>query len=566
MTDTFISHSSCLKCGSSDALALYSKDNGSIYGKCFACHKISYNITNYTKKAIKMVETKTNIHEINTYPFADKTERKITNETVKYFGIRASINSTTGEQESHYYPYYIGKDLTGFKVRQLPKHFYSVGHLSGSNLFGQHLCTAGSLKLIITEGEEDALAAYQILKNYCLRKNIKKEPQVVSLSNGINSAATELEKHMKFIDSYKEIILCFDQDKAGQKGISVVTSLLTTKNIKTMSFSEKDASDMLTTGKEDEFLSAFYKAEKWKPDSIINISDTWDLLINKKKVDSVSYPSTWNQLNTMCYGRRLGELDTWTAGSGSGKTQIFRELQYNDLLTTEYPIGIMSLEEPIEDTLDGLVGLHLNKRIHLPDIRLSVGIDEIKTAHDFLSLNKKVYFYNHFGSTDDFSLLSKIRYFAAGLGCKLIYLDHLSLVISEQATAGDERQRIDSLMTKLKMLTQELNIWIGLIVHLRKTSGQTPFELGSIPDEDSLRGSGSIKQLSNGVFAVQRNKRHTDMNMRDVLKIHVLKNRFTGREGGADYLRFNQITGRLEKINEPPFPILEPKKKSENNY
>jgi hypothetical protein len=37
--------------------------------------------------------------------------------------IKVSMNSTTGEVDTHYFPYYIKKELAGYKVRRLPKQF-----------------------------------------------------------------------------------------------------------------------------------------------------------------------------------------------------------------------------------------------------------------------------------------------------------------------------------------------------------------------------------------------------------------------------------------------------------
>ena len=241
-----------------------------------------------------------------------------------------------------------------------------------------------------------------------------------------------------------------------------------------------------------------------------------------------------------------------------GKTQVLRELQYHYLTTTDDNVGIIALEEPIEDSVEALMSIHLNKRIHLPDVEVT---DEEKyEAWLATSGTNRIHYYDHFGSVNDESLVSKIRYLAKGLGCNRIFLDHLSIVVSEFASDGGERELIDTIMTRLKNLTQELNVWIGLVVHLRKTSnGGKSFEEGAIPTLDDLRGSGSIKQLSNSVYALSRNQQSVCDIEKNTSLLTVLKCRFTGRTGNADSLYFNDDTGRMVKADDN-MPISNPKK------
>jgi len=106
-------------------------------------------------------------------------------------------------------------------------------------------------------------------------------------------------------------------------------------------------------------------------------------------------------------------------------------------------------------------------------------------------------------------------------------------------------------MTKLAKLAKELEIVIFLVVHLRKEGSGKSFEQGATPSLDDLRGSGSLKQLSWDVLALSRNQQHFDPICRNTTQLTVLKCRFTGRTGPADYLRFDVDTGRMEQVAEP---------------
>jgi twinkle protein len=209
----------------------------------------------------------------------------------------------------------------------------------------------------------------------------------------------------------------------------------------------------------------------------------------------------------------------------------------------------MFLEEGVSDTLRGLIAIDLNKRIHLPDVEVT----EDEEAESFAKLfsSGRISLYDYFGGMDDGSLLNKLRYFAA-TGHKFIFLDHLSIVVSEYAAEGGERERIDTLMTKLAKFAKEFQIVLFLVVHLRKSdSGRTSFELGTKPTLDDLRGSGSLKQLSWDVIGLSRNLQHEDPYCANVTELSVLKCRFTGRTGTCDYLHFDDNTGRLYNVQPP---------------
>ena len=114
----------------------------------------------------------------------------------------------------------------------------------------------------------------------------------------------------------------------------------------------------------------------------------------------------------------------------------------------------------------------------------------------------------------------------------------------------NERKAIDMLMTQLRSLVEETGAGIVVVSHLRKgDTKSTPFEQGGIISLDDLRGSGSLKQLPDTVLALERNQQADKENSRNVLKIRVLKCRFTGNTGLAGYLKFNKTKNILEDVD-----------------
>lgn len=544
-----ICHTSCRMCDSSDALAVYQKPNGSYDGHCFSCNKFMRLDDDFEIKANNNMnqyqQQPVSLDTVKSYGSQDLPERGLRKDVLDYYGVKTTVNTSTGACDEHYYPIHANGHLTGFKRRRVAdKSFYTLGSGKNADLFGQHLFP-NSNTLLVVEGELDALSAFQMCKN-CSKNN--RPWKVVSLPFGADSKS--VKRNLEWLEGFQKIILALDADKPGQKASEEISEMLSPGKAYTVSWPTgmKDASDMLQAGREREFYNMLWEAAPRMPAGIVSGQETWTVLHNRPKKKSLPFPDGW-EANGLTYGIRRGELDTWTSGSGSGKTQIMRELQYHILHQTDDNLGIIALEEPLADTVEGLMALYLEKRIQLPDVPYDT--EEYKKAWDFVAGSNRIHLYDHFGSTDADTLFNKIRYLAKGLDCKYIFLDHLSIVVSEFAAEGDERRQIDSIMTKLKHLTQELDIWIGLVVHLRKANGATSFEEGAVPSVDDLRGSGSIKQLSNSVYATARNQQHGDPYCRNTSSIHVLKCRYTGRTGPAGWLHFQEDTGRMLPVPDP---------------
>ncbi|MHA2067820.1 MAG: bifunctional DNA primase/helicase, partial [Candidatus Thorarchaeota archaeon] len=490
------------KCGSSDALKVYLQEDSSVNATCFSCK--GFDIDPYNKLEIPaaiILPTGERVHKTAspsdtpitrsiptpsssrlrepqdnqsvlddclTYPIRAIPDRKISRDTCEHYGVRVALSPTDGcTITSHFYPRTRKGKLTAFKERIVEtKRFFSKGDSKDVELFGQDVCKAGGKKLWITEGECDAMALYQTLVTHSTLDGW--QPAVVSLSNGSASAAKDITLSFDFVDSFEEIILVFDQDEPGEAAVADVCQLLAGK-VSIAKLAEKDANDMVLKNKESElYWDVMKHARAYMPDNIINYGECWDRYKTGKNKECYPYPEAYTDLNAKTYGVRSGSLVTITSGSGMGKTQFMRELKDHYHRTTDFKFADIALEEDAGDTMAGMMSIYLNKRIELPDVQVSD--EEEQEAFDFYYSGGRWFGYDHFGGMDDSNLFSKIRYFAAK-GCKFIYLDHLSIIVSEYAAQGGERERIDTIMTKLAKLVKELDIVIFLIVHLKKTTG-----------------------------------------------------------------------------------------------
>ena len=519
---SFIRHVPCQHCGSSDAGAIYT--DGHFH--CFACGKTESeagDITEAPKKAKAGLITGT---------YIDLIKRKLREDTCRKFGYQVGELNGRKVQIAPYY----SKDgeLVAQKVRTPDKDFKVLGDISKAQLFGANLWGSGK-KIVVTEGEIDCLTVSQVQNN--------KWP-VVSVPNGAQGAKKAIQKNLEYFNSFEEVIFMFDMDEPGQKAARECCELFEGGKAKIASLSMKDPNELLLAGKEQEIISAIWNAREHRPDGIISGSDLWQQVSEKTVVESIPYP--WTSLNEKTLGARKGELVTLTAGSGIGKSAVVREIAYH-LLNRGETVGMLMLEENPKRTALGLMGLYLNKPLHIN----AGDVDEqkLKESFDATVGSGRIYLYDHWGSSDIDNLVSRVRFMARGCGCQWIILDHLSIVVSGLGE-GDERRLIDNAMTMLRSLVEETGVGMFVVSHLKRPEGNKGHEEGAKTSLSQLRGSHAIAQLSDMVIGLERDQQSENPN---VTTIRVLKNRFSGDTGEAGFLLYDRDTGRLHEYDDVPF-------------
>ena len=526
----------CDQCGSSDGVELYHD-----HSHCYVCGHQNWNRDN--TGVPNPMETATKVQPIRDFNpgfVRDIPERGISKATCEKYGV-TSTKDKDGVTDTHSYPYYDESgDIVSWKTRFCAtKDFMSRGPTSSALLFGQNKCRANGRYIVVTEGEVDALSVAEMTS---------RKYDVVSLRNGSDKEGQgpkkELQAQLEFLESYDTIVLAFDGDTVGKAATKACQDLFEPGKVKVLTSELKDANAMLMAGKGAEWIQDFWNAKAYTPAGIVSGLDTWDYIKEYQKVQATPYP--WAGLNTMAKGIVTPSLVTITSGSGMGKTQIMKELQYYLLRETEENIGVIPLEESIARASLALMSIHTNRPLHLEE---DVPDSVLRPAwEDTMGLGR-MFLLDHFGSTSIDSIVSKVRYLAKAHDCRYVFLDHLSIIVSAQES-GDERKAIDAIMTRLRKLCEEAKITLFLVSHLSRAQG-TSHEEGGRVSLGQLRGSQSIAQLSDLVLACERDQQHDDPEIRNTTTLRIIKNRLTGETGPCAYLKYDKETGRLNECPKP---------------
>lgn len=563
----------CPDCSSTDNISVYEKEDeegvkhydGICWGICNAegegfkseqwlqdngiLDELGKERTHVVKKGVNVDYTEL-LDEIATYDSRGVRERGIKKKYCEMYGMKVAYDPEDNTKIiEHYYPVTKDREVTGYFKRELPKKFSAIGDVKDCELQGQHLFDRGGEYenkankkfIVVTEGYLDMVAAQQMLHEQS--NNHDMYTAVVSLPNGINAKSVKV--NYKFLNQYENVIFCVDQDEAGRKGVKDLCKALPMGKASVMTFSLKDACEMLKAKREKEFYKAFWQKESYSPAGIVDGRGLWGTLTNIEDDKSVPYP--WEGLNKLTGGIRTGELVTLTAGSGTAKSTFARKILSHLLKTTDANIGGMFLEESIKRTGLSIMSNHANKLFHLPDTEYTP--EEFKEAFDATLGTGRVFLYDHFGSTDIESIIENITYFVRAANCKYIFLDHISIMVSG-GDQGDERKALDEIMTKLRTTVQELDIALIIVSHLKRPSGDVGHEQGATTSLAQLRGSAAIAQLSDMVIGIERNQQHEDELERNTSTLRVLKNRYNGLTAVATRLLYNHSTGAIVERSE----------------
>jgi len=529
----------CPKCGGSDPVSM----NEDKSAHCFSCETHFANYPEATQGKIVEVETKPKNTFLNTYTgsFGALTDRDISEATAKKYGVRRVVNPNN-QVAQHIYPFFNGNEVVGTKTRFVEnKNFSFAGTYEGTGLFGEQLFrNTGGKYLTITEGECDAMACYELMQS---------KWACVSLKRGASGAVKDVRESIEFVESFENVVLCFDNDKAGREAARNVARILKPGKAKIMTFPNgyKDANDMLRQKKFHEFMSAWWESKTYTPSGILELSAQRNDWLHREVKESIAYP--WEGLNKKLYGLRKGELVTLTGGTGLGKSSVTRELEHWLIKNTEDNVGIIALEENWLRTADGIISIEANDRIYLTERRNQYSEEQLISLFDKVIPQGRVFIHAHLGATDIEEIFSKLRYIIVGCECKWVVVDHLHMLVNV-LSEGDERRGIDMLMNRLRSLVEETGVGMILVSHLRRASGDKGHENGVEVSLSHLKGSQGIAQLSDCVIALERNQQATNPEEANTTKVRVLKSRYTGDTGLACSLRYNNETGRLFEVTE----------------
>jgi len=537
-----ISRAQCPQCANKgednnkDNLAIF--DDGHTH--CFKCEY--HTKGNQPFRATKTTEQDDSWLEEYKGDYFPLTDRRIRAETLEKYKVKVEVDDD-GKDIKHHYPYFNQKgDMCGIKTRLVKgKRFFGKGDTSKDNqLFGQHLIKPGGIAITICEGELDAMSAYEMFGN---------KYNFVSINNGAN-CIDNIKANLEFLDSFESVVLCFDDDEAGREAAKKVAPIIGQNKCKILTLSKhKDASEYLVAGDGREFQQEWWEAKPYTVSGVASLDDMRLALLDYRETELIPLPDSFGNLQEMTKGGLArGELTSIIAHTSIGKTTILNELIYHFATGTNEKIGCFMVEDNIDETIRKVVSVHRRENLQLVKPK-DIDVDSVMEDAVKVGFGSKVQLYDDGGGSIDIDeMFSKIRYFIKGLGCTVILVDPLHTAIKNLSN-----ENIEEVMDRFIKLCKETKACIILSTHTRKPDdGSHPHKIS----EYDVKGSGAIPQACHNNILFSRDKLAENPVERNSIRIRVPKLRRTGQTGEGGWSYFDNITGRLQKGDNP---MIQPK-------
>lgn len=552
MAGQFIEHLPHEKCGSSDALAVYEED-GNYHGYCFRCETIvsdpyhdkpeGYTPT-ISSKTPEQVQAE--IEFVGRLPCVDVDKRKLRKESLDHFGVKVGLSESDGVTPTvRYFPYHLKDGLIGGYKAKLcaEKRMWWIGSSKDVLPFGWlEALQSGAKTLFITEGEDDAVALLQALKDNA--KGGKWEhlvPAVISLKTGAKGVRRDLADLAGDIRSnFGEVVLVFDQDDAGQAAVREALDILPNARV-AGTLPAKDANECILKGYVKGLVSAvLFKAEKPKNTRLI---DLVDYFAQGRVQPEFGVPWPWEGMTKLTRGLRFGETYYFGAGVKMGKSELVNTLAAHLVVDQNLPICLMKPEEATPWTARHIAGKVAGR----------IFTDPNKTF-DYEAYDKAVAQIKP-GFIRCVDIYQDIKWeyarheiiVAAALGTRAVFIDpitHLTTGLS----ASEANTHLQEIAQGLSVLAKDLGLMIFMFCHLKAPESGPDHEHGGKVYSSQFSGSRAMMRSCNAMFGLEGNK-DPDLAVeeRNMRKLIILEDRAYGATGYIS-LYWDENTGLFNEV------------------
>jgi twinkle protein len=536
------------ECGSSDGLQVF-HDDGVFTGFCFSCG--TYVNDPYGDKPPPKYEppspeeVEAQVRELIKYPCTDVPDRRLKKFAFERFGCRMEVSQADGRTPTLvYFPYGTDEGLIGWKARPLKtKKMWAVGTTRGAQLFGwKQAVRSGAKTLYITEGEYDAIALYQVLKeSNAGTAYADMEHAVVSLTSGSGSAKKEISEMVQQIrEHFDEIVLVFDMDEPGQKAADQVCRIV--PEAKVAKLPCKDANDCLMQGAAKALKSAVvFKAAKPKNSRVVYGSQLREAA-RKEPTFGLSWP--WEGLTQATRGIRRGETIYIGAGVKMGKSEVVNAIAAHIIQEHNSPVYMIKPEEALAKSYKMVLGKVAGRIFHDPTVPFDhEAFDKADAQVGDKAIFQDIY---QFGRWDD--LKNDITYTVLNDGVRDVIIDPITC-FTNTMSAAQANEHLTTVAAELSALAKDLDFTAYIFCHLKAPDG-IPHERGGQVFSTQFAGSRAMMRSCNYMIGIEGNKDpDLPIEERNVRTLKLLEDREFGMTANVP-LYWDRATGLFNEIKQ----------------
>lgn len=429
---------------------------------------------NWIKPTIKSASTLTLESPVVKYLV---NERKLTLETLTSFRISTEGNKIV-------FPYFRCNELIFVKYmsifRSEGKKEINVTANCEPCLFGWQAVPRNTRKIVLTEGEIDAMSLFQFGLPFGILS--------VPFGGGSGGKQKWVENEFDRLDIYDEIYLCLDNDQEGQTATQDLIQRLGRHRCRVVTLPFKDANECLQNGVSAvEVKRCFDLAIAQDPDELKRANSFVDQVINEfySPEGLIGYKLPWAKTHDKI---RLGldELSVWTGINGHGKSQMLGQIILG-CIQQGAKVCVASLELKPKKLLARLTRQAGGLRTPTAEY--------IKAIHAWYGEN--LWIFDLVGTAKTERILDVFKYARQRYGIEVFVVDSFM----KCGIIEDDYNSQKAFVEKLCDFKNEYNCHVHLVVHPRKLQDES-----KAPGKLDIKGSGSVTDLADNCFTVWRNK------------------------------------------------------------
>jgi twinkle protein len=399
----------------------------------------------------------------------------------------------------------------------------------------QNVTPKGGKKLLICGGDLDAPSAYQMVKS---SKYKSMSMACVAPPNGENISSLT-DNALEYANSFDEIISFADNDKAGDKYTRDLVDLFGSK-VLVAKYGEEgdDVSDMLTSGRQDEFINAIFNATMWKPKSLITVADVFEDAIRMPEYGK-QFP--WPSLTELTYGRRLGDGYYWGAGVKLGKSEALNQMVAHIIEKEGGKPLVAKPEEQPGLTVKKIAGKIFKKNFNDPSA-VERGIFTQKELQEAIkAVDNHLLMYNRYGDMTWDELSSCIRHAVLVEGTTDVFIDPIT-VITDGIDGAEGDRLLKKMVRDLDNMAKDIGFTFHCFCHLNNPPPGKTWEEGKEPRSAYFANSRGMMRACQYMIGIARNKYADDIAERNTSKFILLDDRNFGRYAKFP-VKYNPETG-----------------------
>ena len=520
--------------------------------KCFSCGQ-SYDIFNhyqeyYNLNFIDCVKAIIKDFNLNIELLIDKSERKakkaptkhnpynekvlsycnkrrISKSTVDYVGVKENEGNVVFEYRNELGEHIANKYRFTSKTAKVKMMFEKDTNIN--TLFNMDKINI-SEPLVITEGEFDCLAVIEAgYKN------------AVSIPSGVNSTNKWIETNWTFLEQFNEIILWFDNDEPGLKGVREASSRLTNNIVKIVKCTTaNDINELLAKEGKQAVLEHIRKASV----PLVEGVATFDMIEDFDIYEAEKLELGIRRMDYDILGMVFGSLNILSGRNGAGKSTILNQIYLGEAIRQGYKCFLFSGELVAGNVKEWLIRTLANEEdlvTYTSKNNMNYKRVSIESRKKIVNnIKDKIYLYDNDDYNIDF-ILTKMKQLATRLGVKVFVIDNLMVI---ESNVKEELKAQSEVVKKLKNFAKKYNCIVHLVAHPRKSMNE---EI----TKDDVAGTANITNLADYVTTIERNfKEDREYDA----KLSILKNRHTGintcstLKFDSDRKRFYSSSEKLE--------------------